>query len=200
MFKILIAVPCGAPCETKTMESIYHLNVPNNVSTRLSLLSGYSVSDARNKLTNESLDGSFTHTLFIDSDVIVPENLLENLLCLNADIASGWYPKKQQGDIIPEIHNLNEEKTAYHPITKIFDFEIPRVIGIDGAGFGCTLVKNTVFEKVKLPDGRYFEYVYYSNGKVLSEDLSFCGRAQNAGCTILADTSLRCGHIGKIIY
>jgi GT2 family glycosyltransferase len=200
MKRILIAVPCGAPCEMDAMKSIYDLDIPDNVKTELRFVSGYSVSDARNKLAHESVDNGYDYTLFVDGDVVLPRQLLTKLLCLESDIASGWYPKKQFGGVVPEIYTHNLERNCYEPITEILEYEYPRVIGIDGAGFGCVLIKNSVFEKVQLADGRYFEYVYYDNGHVLSEDLSFCNRAKQAGCNILADTELRCGHIGKIHF
>ncbi|MCL2798053.1 MAG: glycosyltransferase family 2 protein, partial [Firmicutes bacterium] len=106
--RVLIAVPCYAHCEPDTMKSIYDLRIPPHVETSLVFITGYTVVQARNRIVEKSLKDGYDYTLFVDSDVVLPNGLLERLLALDADIACGWYVKKIPGEQekITEIYTL----------------------------------------------------------------------------------------------
>lgn len=95
-------------------------------------------------------------------------------------------------------------------------------VSIAACGFGCVLVRRTVFERVAkmLPCVRYHRREWgdvlgrpYFAGCVvrdqedvdgpmihLGEDFSFCHRARSQGCDLAADTRLRVGHRGSYVY
>ena len=49
-----------------------------------------SIDRMRNSLAKMALEGEYDYIAFIDDDVIVPYNLFDKLLALEADIAAGW--------------------------------------------------------------------------------------------------------------
>ncbi|MCL2698625.1 MAG: hypothetical protein FWE74_11175 [Oscillospiraceae bacterium] len=201
--RIMIAVPCYQACEPDTMKSIYDLMIPAGVETSLVFVTGYTVVQARNRIVEKSLKDNYDYTLFVDSDVVLPNNLLERLLSLGADIACGWYVKKIPGtqEKIAEIYTLRFDGQN---IRNVLESEMPKegVLEIAACGFGCALVRNTLF--VKVYDGMYFEYIERKQGSgtfIMSEDIYFCGKSKAmAQAKILLDTSLRCPHIGKAAF
>jgi len=193
--RILIAVPYSQYCEGDTFRSIYHLKVPMNVETSFEFIQGYGVTQARDKIARFAIDKGFDYVLFIDSDVVLPENLLERLYAVKTDIATGWYVKKFQRELT-EIFVPTFDKTNIKNITEK-EIATANLTEISACGFGCTLVHISVFKKV-FADGVYFNWVKTEHQEV-SEDLHFCMKAQKVGCKIIVDPTLRCGHVAKAI-
>jgi len=199
--RVLIAVPVYQNCEPDTFKSIYDLNIPRGFETTLAFFAGYTVTQARNRAVQASLDEKFDYTLFVDGDIVLLPNLLERLIALDADIATGWYIKKIPGlqDGITELYIMAFDGKN---MKNVLQSEVPQnqAIPIAACGFGCTLVKNSLFPKVD--DGMFFEYVERKDKSVASEDIYFCNkvRALVPDARIVVDTILRCPHIGKIAF
>lgn len=205
--KVLITVPCFERVCKETLKSIYNLIIPEGVMAEFNYVEGYTISQARNRQITEALSKMFDYTLFVDSDVILPQNLLVNLLNANADLATGWYIKKiPNGPKIAEIYtrtrfddmpvNISQEELLQYT---------GRVVPIGGCGFGCTLVKNSVFADLKEYENHWFEFVDERRPDgtltfLCSEDLAFCGRLMAKGKRMVCDASLRCWHVGSYLY
>lgn len=199
--RILIAVPTYQTCCTETMQSIYNLIEPKDSIIDLMFVTGYTVVQARNRIVKESLAGKFDYTLFVDSDVILPAYLLVNLINIDADISTGYYLKKTKEKEITELYGA--DKVAQNSMVNILKNELPPVpFEVLGCGFGCTLVKNTLFLKFSKEDidkGTWFRYI--EDGKTkCSEDIYFCIKAREVGAKIIADQNGFCLHVGKMIY
>lgn len=193
--KVLIAVPTAQYCEGDTFKSIYNLEVPERVVTQFEFVHGYGIVQARDRIARFAVENKLDFVLFVDSDVVLPPNLLVELLKHNTDIATGWYVKKFQRELteifIPTfdkkgIKNVREDELKTADLTQI-----------SACGFGCTLVKVDLFNKV-FADGVYFNWVK-TELQEISEDLYFCAKATKAGGKIVVDPKLRCGHIAKAI-
>lgn len=98
MKRILIAVPCYSFIQPLTMESIYALDIPNDCTTELKFITGYTVAQARNGLVSYSLQNNFDYTFFVDGDVILPKNILTKLYSLEIPISTGYYIKKLEAE------------------------------------------------------------------------------------------------------
>lgn len=195
--RILIAIPCYQYIEPETMHSIYNMITPVGYEASFIVMRGYTVQQARNRIVSQSLAMGFDYTLFVDSDVLLPKQLLANLVAINADIATGWYIKKTIDAQITELYG--PDKLGQRRMVNIDQNELPTegIIPILGCGFGCTLVKNEVFGKIGTAN--WFEYIEKPD-YICSEDLNFCDKARAAGCSIVADVSLRCPHIGRLTF
>ena len=193
MIRILIAIPASEYIKTECLKSIIAIDVPNNVTVDVEFVIGYGAAQSRNKAACKAIDLNYDYILFIDSDQIVPVDVLHKLLSCNSDISTGW-----------SMMAINDERTnisIYNAPDMHYDFmlrkDVPEgIIDVDAIGFSCILIKTSVFEKLKYP---YFVYVEYSNRTILSEDLYFCNMAKQAGFKILCDTSLNIGHIKTVI-
>lgn len=196
--RIAIVIPNYQYIEAECLKSVYDLLVPPGFKTELIIVQGYTVETARNKAVEMAIKGNYDYTLWVDSDIVLPFNILPKLLATNADIATGWYPKKLSGSKITELYG--PDKLSRYEMVNILTEELPKngaVIPILGCGFGCTLVKNHVYTAIG--DRDWFHYIS-TEGKICSEDLDFCKKAKEKGFSIVADTSLRCPHIGKSLY
>ena len=199
--KLLIGVPTAGRVRTETFTGLYQLRIPKKIKTHtLEFTDGYGVAQARNIIAAKALQGGHDYALFVDSDIILPPDALEQLLAQKTDIAAGWYPCLfHDGTQDHSWVKYDAAANAYVCRWAGYGNLEPRaVIDIDACGFGCVLVKTSVFKRLPYP---YFKYVEYPNGAVLAEDLYFCDLVRR----VLPDVRIRglravkCGHVKQQI-
>jgi GT2 family glycosyltransferase len=138
---------------------------------------------AREEAAKTFLQGAYDSLLFVDSDMVVPVDLLTRLIEHDKDIISALAFKRTPG-YEPCIFKVCNELDAQ------FYLDYPKgLTEIEGVGMACTLIKRKVFETVPQP--------WFFPHKVLGEDLSFCVRARQSGFKIYCDTELICGHVAQ---
>lgn len=203
--KILIIVPTFETVKTATFKSIYDLQKPTDAVVDLEFVKGYVVHTARNIGVQIAIERGYDYVLWVDSDVILPKDLLVRLLACKADIATGYYIKKVEGQRITELCGTDPNRpNEPNAISNILEDGLPKVAGIypiKACGFGCTLTRTQIFRTMLEQDKTRLCFAYIqTRDKFISEDFEFCERARNIGYTIVADTGLRCGHIGEKIF
>jgi GT2 family glycosyltransferase len=135
---------------------------------------------AREEAAKTFLEGDYDALLFVDSDMVVPVDLLTKLIEADKDIVSALAFKRVPGYEPCIFKECNEQDAKFY-------LDYPKgLVEIEGVGMACTLIKRKVFETVQEP--------WFFPHKILGEDLSFCVRARAAGFRIYADTELICGH------
>lgn len=188
---VLIAVPTFENIAPECFKAIYNLKGDN---LSFDYVRGYDCAKARNEIVKKALDGGFDYVLMVDSDVVIPEDTLEKLMDPPTDICFGVYPRKN----CPGETELFKDGT--------FDFknrysvaELNKIgsdrIQIKGGGFGCALIKTSVFREINYP---WFEFLSYENNTFLSEDLNFCLKA-SVRYQLMVDLRVKCGHITKYV-
>lgn len=190
--KILIAVPTFENITAETFKSIYDIQRNHNYDITFDYVKGYDCAVARNKIAKKAMNEGYKYVLMVDSDIIVPPDVLEKLLEYPVDVCFGLYPHKNTKDGEAEIFKQNKgdftERFRYKELTDKVR------VDVKGGGFGCVLINTAVFIYLNYP---WFQYVSYENGTYLSEDLYFCERAEFAGFKIQADARVKCGHLFK---
>lgn len=164
---------------------------------------GAYVDEARNKLVRKVLDDipSATHILFIDQDVILPEEAVECLLSNNADIVSGTYFGKDPDATLVAFESI-------YPGKRLMDFDPDGVIQVAGVGMGCCLITTDLLRRMQTANGNdlWFkcEQREVASGVVRTsgEDAYFCRQCQQMGVPILLDGRVLCGHVmdGVVTY
>lgn len=151
------------------------------------------VDEARNRIVKAAIHEECDYIFFVDSDVIIQQGQLERLISHNKDAITGIYYMR----VLPH-YSLIRRKIADKLYTPIEPYGT-NLIKIDGAGFGCFLVKTSVFDNVEYP---WFKFEYYQREGVwgqLGEDLYFCEQLQKANIDMYCDPTIQCTHVGSDI-
>lgn len=147
---------------------------------------------ARNKARKYFLDNNYDALMFVDADIVLPKDAIQNLIKCESDIASGVYLGNQEVEsghaILPVLYKkINSNQVKILNVPEI----IPdKIIDIDVCGMGCCLIKRNVLEKIK------FRKLDENNEKG-GEDTAFCIDAEDSGFSIKANTAVKCGHISR---
>ena len=195
MIRILVALPALEMVKTDCIQSVYTMNIPEGVNTKIVYFKGYGAAQSRNIAACMCIDENYDYILYVDSDQIVPKNTFERLLACDSPVAAGWS--------MMNVADNRSNISVYDKPNKNYNFilqkDVPKseVIEVDAIGFSCVLVKRTVFDSLEYP---YFKYVEYKDRTRLSEDLYFCNSLKREhGIVIKCDTSLKIGHIKQIV-
>ena len=186
--KILIAVPCSSTIEPEVFKAIYNIRSAEH-ELHFDFIRGYDCAVARNEIVKLSFQGMYDYVLMIDSDTIVPANVLGVMLDPPADIVLGVCPRKNTKDGKTAIIKLDAPE--YHDNYYYNDLPEGRTL-VKGGGFACALVRTSVFTILQDP---WFQYVTNEDGSTLSEDYYFCQNARFMGFDIYMDPRVRCGHL-----
>lgn len=196
--KILICVPCMDQVAAQFAQSLAMLRKDEEETSIMFEISSL-IYNARNHMAQKAVEMEFDATLWIDSDMVFDPMLLSDLLRTR---------KETGAEIVTAI--CYRRRPPYTPtiFTKLdikpdesADFEqldvddIPKKpFEIEGCGLAATLVDTSVYLDVMAKYGNCFAPIG-SNG----EDAAFCWRARQCGNKIVADPSIRMGHVGQML-
>ena len=234
--KLFIAMPCycGQMC-TLTTNSLLQLQkicLLNGIELHFAAtLSESLIPRGRNKLVSDFLNtDTFTHLMFIDSDIVFEPMSIIKMLTYNHDICVGAYPCKSLH--IDEFLKKSNEGHP-NPLPASFNYAINtknktivnnNCIEIKYGATGFMLIKKNVFIKMKkeLPHLKYVNdvpdaytniikendnlYAFFDtvidpdSKRYLSEDYYFCQLWTRMGGKIHCDVTCNLNHIGTYIY
>ncbi|TET10494.1 hypothetical protein E3J84_03950 [Candidatus Aerophobetes bacterium] len=194
-YKVAICLPTyDMKVNIRTMISLATMWKPNHY---YKYKYGPTIDVNRNVLVQEALlDEGTTHILFVDTDMIIPHNLLGRFLLhmeddKTIDVMSGIY---FQRDIPFRSTQFLEWGDEFFKRLRAADYPEGALVDIDAAGAGALLIKRDVFDKIKQP---HFEFLLLNYGcQYLGEDITFFKKMKEAGLRTCVDTSIICQHIG----
>ena len=186
--KLLIGVPCFdqmpvdfVRCLIKLMDRLKK----DGIEYEPFFASGSLVYIAREKIVEKAVKDNFTHVLWIDSDEVFDDDIVEKLTRVSAPIVCAL----MRGRHPPYNYNICD--TIHHIVDIVPKF----VFEIFMCGFGCVLTEVEALKAVaKANGGRCF-----TPSNRLGEDFQFCERAQNLGIKIYCQPAAKVGHIGKVV-
>ncbi|MAG07353.1 hypothetical protein CMI46_00885 [Candidatus Pacearchaeota archaeon] len=243
--KILVAAPISEHCEyciEKFLKSIKEIDYPNYdillidnsrnhefvnslKKKHANVLFNYlklkekfnleRVCITRNKILEFALKNNYSHVLMLDSDVIVPKNILRELIGESKGIVSGlYYGAKNINGVIKEVpicwkllnkEEFDEIKSKVNLPQTIKELkDLPRHItkeeigkgGIQEVFFpspGCMLISKKVFSKIKYS-------INDMGNRLIAEDTSFFLDCYNQGIKMYCRPDLLCEHLYKEKY
>ena len=199
---ILIAIPCMDTVPSAFAESLLNLDKPEG--TKVCFKSGSLIYDARNLISLTAIENNFDYVMWLDSDMKFPYDtlttLLKDLNDNNAQIISGLYFKRRL-PTAPVIYKLldepkkNNKGVLERQLESYDDYPTKSIFPIQGAGFGCMLMRTSVLKRVWDKFGPAFAPLPWGG-----EDISFCYRVKQLGIPMLCDSRVKCGHIGQFNY
>lgn len=192
--KILIAVPCMDYVPALFTQSLCCLRKIGECS--LEMRPGSLVYDSRNGLGKTAIQHDFDYVLWLDSDQVFDEDLLERMVerleANELDILTGVYFRRVAPYSPVLFETLRyEENRAYWTEFKNLP---PGLFEVQGCGFGCVLMRTEVLMSVQAKFNTMFQPM-----QGLGEDLAFCWRARQCGYKIMADPTLEIGHCGQAV-
>lgn len=194
---ILIGIPTKDMIDIDAAISVMNLDWDgHNITYTHSQGAGvYGVAQARNNLVQQAIAGGFDKLFMIDSDMIVPEDAIINLLDPDVPIVTGVARYKNDSGLAPIFKHFQDDdgQNAWK-----WD-EIPdgRFI-IQSGGVACAMIDVEMLRRqIRRP---WFIWEERANGTYVGEDIHFYEEIRKAGITPFADGRVKCGHIGRKIY
>jgi hypothetical protein len=109
------------------------------------------ICDKYNAARDKLLQGDYDAMLTVESDMIIPENALQKLWDVGADVAYAPYPfRRPPWDWNVYSVLLDDSLTGY-PLSNVPErarLDWGGVVDVDGVGLGCTLIKRHVLEAI----------------------------------------------------
>lgn len=190
--KTLIAVPSMDQVAAPFAQSLATLNKEGECM--VSFIIGSLIYEARNDFVKQALSANVDYVLWLDSDMIFPPDTLQKMLRHmedGKDIVTGLYFRRRAPFTPVLFSKLDLEHGTWEGCD---DYPTDGLFEVDGCGFGCVMVRKTVFMDMYLNYQTWFNPEYGCG-----EDLAFCRRAKQLGYKIWVDPSIQCGHVGQVI-
>ena len=196
--KTLIAVPCMDMVYVDFMRAFVEMENPEG--TAFSIVKNTLIYNARNLIARKAVAEGFDRVMWLDSDVIVKPDTLVRLsedMDTGRDFVTGVYYQRKwptKPVVYSELWwNVNEgEATAGQTHAEQIQ---DGLFEVAGAGFGCCMTSARMLKDLVDRVGAPFTPLIG-----VSEDLSFCLRAREAGYKLWCDGRIKCGHIGTMEY
>jgi len=188
--KAFIAIPTRGNIRTELAIFLLSLDKIYDIEIAFTILDGDIVKN-RNRLVDRFLKTNYEWLLFIDSDTIPPNNVLD-MIENKKDICSGVYHQWKGGKVVP-LAFVRTKKGSSKKYEEYDETNPDDIIEIGVVGTGCLLINKRVFGILKKP---YFDFVLGDNGlNMLGEDFHFCEKAQDAGLKVWLDRKIIAHHI-----
>lgn len=199
--KLAICVPCrdsvmsGFCFDLAKLVGYHSRNTDDQIM--IYQMPGTLIFHQREKLADQALKDGAEAILWIDSDMRFPADTLERLLSHGVDIC-GVNATTRREPIMPTALDLEvvDGNPVFHKVeTRGKDY----VEEVSAVGFGVTLTRKSVFEKMPQP---WFDILWTDNGGIVGEDVHFCIKAQDNGVKTYVDHVLSplIKHIGTKEY
>ena len=205
--KILIAVPTFETIFPDTFKSIWDIN-RNGHEVLFEFVRGYDCATARNRIAQIAMDKGVDYVLMVDNDVVIPSDVLVNMLDDPVDVCLGFYAHRDNDNIyrgrtsVCKLYDPSGELYFNYPLDSEYtaqELEELRTSGkkkiqIHGGGMGCAFIKTDIFRRLEYP---WYDWVNYDDEHrgMLSEDLYFCEQLKMYGIPVYTDTRTGCGHM-----
>lgn len=190
--KLLICIPTLDYIHSDFVKCLTKLIIKlksDGVRFDVEILSGTLVYSARDKLAKKAVNEGYTHTLWLDSDMIFNEDLLDDLMFSGEQFVTGIYHTRR-----PPHGSCIFKDIRLDSISKYMGNDYPKnTFEIAGCGFGCVLIDVQVIKDVLMTYGEAFLPVHG-----LGEDIAFCQRVHDLGYKMYCEPAVRLGHIGHI--
>ena len=154
----------------------------------------YGIAQARNALCRKAIDSKFDKLFMIDSDMIVPEDAIHNLLDPDVPIVTGVARFKNDSRRAPIFKYFQDETGS--DAWKWDEIPDGR-FDIRSGGVACAMIDVELLRRMRRP---WFVWEERANGTYVGEDIGFYEKLQDMGVRPQADGRVRCGHVGRYVY
>ena len=199
MRKVLIAVPCMDQLPAQFAHSLATLTSYGIEDVQISVWFnlGSLIYTSRDQIAKRALSDEADLVMWFDSDMVFNPDTLTRMLKFidaGADIVTGVYYRRTPPFTPTIFKTMDIDPETGAAEWTPFD-EIPtEPFEVAACGFGCVLMRTEVFVAVFAK----FGYMFTPIGNV-GEDIALSWRARQVGYKIIADPSIKLGHVGHMI-
>jgi len=196
--RTLIAIPCMDQVNASFFESMMYLR--RTSEDGLAIIKGSLIYDARNKIGEIAEANKAEYIFWLDSDMIFEPDLLDRMFKSigDKDFLTALYFKRRppfEPCIFSEAGYVKGKGREVIPVASTYvDYPKKSTFEIEACGFGCTLMKTSMFIKTREEQGLPFSPVLG-----FGEDISFCIKARESGYKLYCDSSIICDHTAHIL-
>lgn len=189
--KLLIAIPAMDFMQTEFVKCLMSLTDrlrKDGISFAVRIEAGTLVYMARDKLAKYAIQNGFTRVLWLDSDMVFTDDLLEDLEFSGMNFVTGIAHGRRK----PYLSCLFK---SYYPEVKRWVYEeYPNnTFEVEACGVAVCLMDVKILKDV------YDRYqTCFTPTVCLGEDVAFCDRAKKLGYHVYAEPAVKVGHIGHI--
>ena len=158
-----------------------------HVAYDVEIIAGTLVYYARNRLANKAINEHYTHVLWLDSDMVFNEQVVDDLMEVGKDMVCGAFVSRRP-PYGPCVYTSIEK----NHVTQVKDWGL-KPFRVDGCGFATVLTSVDLLQAVTQKFGTCFQPTDY-----YGEDLAFCWRVKQLGYEIWCEPTVRVGHIAHV--
>ena len=191
-FRLLIAVPSTDYMHADFVKSLVNLTSHlqrEGIAHKVEITAGSLIYMARNRLACQAINEDYTHLLFLDSDMIFDESIVETLMFSGKDFVCGAFQSRRTP------HGSCVYKSL-KPLERVTEYGM-EPFRIAGCGMACTMISSEILKEVQEQFTTCFQPEKFG-GIDYGEDLAFCYRANRIGIEMWCDPAARIGHIAHI--
>jgi len=199
--RVLLGVASGGKPTAPFIESLSRLKLPLNVaSLKRSVAIGNYIPGQRELIMSDAIDEGFDYLLFVDDDVVLPEDALEKLIATaesdpkTAVVGALYYSRDSARPIAVADWNSSDTSSAHIPAFTSWSTDV-----VDGIGFGCALLRVSVAKELGAPYFPAHIYIERHARRVrqCDEDYLYCERVRKSGYVVRLDARVRCAHYDR---
>ena len=195
--KILIAVPCMDQMDTAFVRSLVRIRTPEGCEVAVEFMECSLVYLSRERLAQIAIGMESDYTLWLDSDMVFQEDLLEKLLndaMEGREFVTGLCFRRRP-DYNPAIWSrIRLGLPGDAEVKEYNDYPQDDLFEVDGSGLAAALVKTDLMNRIYERDKQIFIPI-----SGYGEDVSFCIRAKKAGATLWCDSRVKVGHRARTV-
>jgi hypothetical protein len=164
---------------------------------------------AANQIARNFLQSDNDTLLMIDDDMVFEQDAVERLRSNEAnwpyDIVMAFCTTRgipPQPVILQDMATQPDwpKKLSGERFKRVYDFDDGEVIPVGTTGLAFTLIRRGVFEAMLDSEaGLEYNYFFKYGQGVETEDIPFCREARRLGFGLAIDTSVKIGHIGRMV-
>jgi hypothetical protein len=192
--KVLIAVPTYTgliPVEVcQNICDICVKLIVNGYVTTFSTIKKSFIDTARNTFAKQLQELDYDYLFFLDDDTYIDPSGVIEMIRMDKDIVSPPVRDRKGGDVLNVFTDNVLVKYKEIDCTK----------KVKAIGMACTLIKRKVIDDMFKEYYSPFEWrhaTYEDKDIMLSEDVSFCLRAEKMGFETWVAKGIKTGHIGE---
>ena len=189
--KLLIAVPAMDFMHTEFVKSLLALTnklKDDGTDFDVRIESGTLVYIARDKLARYAIRNNFTHVLWLDSDMVFTDEIVDDLQFSGKSFVTGICHGRRK----PYLSCLFK---SYYPEVKRYEYKeySANTFEVSACGMAAVLMEVSILRAVM---DRY--NTCFTPSQFFGEDIAFCDRAKQLGYHVYAEPGVKVGHIGHI--